>query len=71
MLWSFVAYREPTSVHTTGVVERLAVQCNCQPASGSGHETTTLLVAVRVTARSGAPGVCTAATTLQNPPASP
>ena len=50
-------------------VPTLAFCCKVQPVEGDGQETLTLLPEC-VMVRSGAPSVCTAAMTPQNPPVS-
>ncbi len=42
--------------------------CKVQPVEGDGQVTATVFVAVRVMESSGAPGVCTTESKLQNPP---
>src|ERR1044071_350451 len=42
--------------------------CNTKPVEGEGQETATVFVGVRAMESNGAPGVCTRAMLLQNPP---
>ena len=46
------------------------VHSSIHPSAGRGQDATTLFVTVRVIVSHGAPGVCTAAMRLQNPPVS-
>src|SRR5208283_3699015 len=63
----------PSLLMVSAGVAQLAVlrsvfSCKFQPVEGKGHCTTTVLVMVGKILSSGAPGVCTTESKLQNPP---